>query len=278
MADIDKTIACAFPSRRLTLRSPVARPSLELLVLGAVFLLLGLACVVWFLPELIADTRVGSHYRLAEPGTYQAETYCPSHSVFTWCSLTFTDAEGAHRAMNVSFFGSPFSIDLLSLGRTDDSRLVSVGAQQILTERWLANLLITLFPLCLGAWSTLHWLGMHRMSKRAAALANVGLAPVSVVILSARQDGPTRVFRYRPVAGGKVTRLTTIDDFDPLGFGLYTDKLRDGATARPMALAVCGPDDPTPILLDRELSNLDLTDSERSNLLEVLYPADTNGH
>ncbi|MEL6234347.1 MAG: hypothetical protein AAFR46_08050 [Pseudomonadota bacterium] len=287
-----------FPRRPLTLTPPMPGSAAWLdLALGILVLALGLAQFGYFGPEILADTLVGPH---AHDRSIAVAGQCQNTPVIVWCSLTLTAEDGATAQKFFTYLGSEPAV--FDAGRTATGALVVHQAQAALLNRWLVWFGLGASITALAVFALREAWTQRRMNRALTSLVSTILMPVPVVILSAKRDGDVLVFKYRPLGSGPGgasgsgpggasdsgpggasgsgpgdasgagfgprTRLQTGLDFDPAAYALSVDARGAG---RPVALAVRSKTSP-PVLVDRMLQSLDLTEAERARLLDWLYP------
>ncbi|MEM9199336.1 MAG: hypothetical protein AAGD12_15950 [Pseudomonadota bacterium] len=257
-------LAERFPTRPLTLTPPMPqRSAWRDLSFGLLVLALGLAQFGYFGPEILADSLAGPYER--DPGT-AVTGLCQNTPVIVWCSLQLTAEDGATAQKFFTYLGREPAV--FHAGRTASGALVVHEAQTALLHRWLLWFGLGVPLAALAVFALREAWTQRRMHRALTTLVSAILIPVPVVILSAKRDGDVLAFRYRPRAGGASIRLHTRLDFDPAAYAL---KIAPSGQGRPIALAVRSKTSP-PVLVDRGLHSLDLTEAERARLLDWLYP------
>jgi hypothetical protein len=254
----------ALPDRPVTVRPPATIGPMS--ACGLFTLLFGLlAGAVWWLgPDLVRDWRVGGEVVEAQ-GARIEEQRCRSRlMVFNVCDVTFVAGSGASEQRQTLWY---FFIDRLERGPivlVQPKRAPGGDARETTTDLGLDRLYPRLlaFALIVGMIAICIALSVQvlrqGMATRRALLALSGQA-LHPVIVGLEGNIPIahkrRRWTYVYEEGGRQERafIELAKGVDPL---FVTP---DGKRA----LALAGPGGGVPLLLDKELSALDLTEAER---------------
>ncbi|WP_395676064.1 hypothetical protein [Inquilinus sp.] len=259
----------AFPTRPLRVHAPkpkTIRRILLLIVLELVLLALLAALFVWMAPPLLNDARIRQNPAIAEDGEL-VNGKCQTKLVMTFCDATLSapGPDGTAVRSDVSYF----LLDL-HFGDYDTEVVQSADDPHLLTT----TLGLDYFwdrVLCFAAAVVLLVIGIigmvrgtfrqNRGEREAVALDGQVLTPVPVTILSGRKVRRVITWKFSYPAAGREAKVNVNTNKDFLPFTLDSRGKR--------ALAVTGAAGGTPLLLDAGLSQLELTEPERTALLQA---------
>lgn len=265
----------ALPDRPIGVRppqtmGPASASSLFLLLFG----LLG-GLLWWLGPDLARDWRIGGETMRAE-GARIEQTRCRRRlALITLCDVAFIDQRaadaGGRRALWYFFVdtgrdtGNREAIALIAAKSDPAAITTNLGLEKFYHRLATLTLLVGVLVFCIVLCSQVVLQGMATRTAL-AALDGQRLTPVVVGI-----EGKITVARKRRRwtyvydAGGRQERAFV--EFASRSEPLYAT--RDGKRA----LAVAGLDGGVPLLLDEQLSALDLTAAEKAVFFEVCRAA-----
>lgn len=246
----------------------ISRPGgmfLAVIVLAAIIAFFA----VWQVPSLERDTKIRAN-PLVLPEAEVRDGECTTRKgFFVDCSAHIVyDYQGQHYEADVSLFfidlhSGDYTVDVMIAADQPELATLSIG----LEKYWNRVLLLAAF-LLLFAWVALAGvIGVLRADRAQRKLARPGrLTLVPVAVEEGRGAMGRQVFSYE-MAGGKPAATQFKRGVAPL-------ILWDGEGGSPQGYAVQHADTPVPVLLDRGLKRLELTEAERAPLLAAIARAD----
>jgi hypothetical protein len=261
-------LAHALPRRAIAVRPP---PTVgPLATLGLFALLLGvLGGVLWWLgPDVVRDWRIrGDAVAASEMRIEQGR--CRSWlAIIKVCDVTYANgADGSTRRLWSLFFGVSGEERMELLRSRSDPAQVStrLGLERLYNRSIALTLLTAVLAFCIGAAVQVVHKGM-RLQRAFAAMSGQRLTPVAVEIERKNIVPPRRrMWVYLYDDGGRAGRaVVELSSKDSLVF-LTADER--------WALALRGEQGGTPLLLDAQLTCLDLTEAEKATFKEACRAA-----
>lgn len=265
--DALRQISAALPSRPLRVRPPAM---VGVSSTAAVFaMLFGLiAAVLWWLgPDLLADWRIGRDVVEARQATL-GEAGCRRRIlIFTVCDVTFTEAGSAgtgagSRRLAYVFIGAAGSepITLLRERSAVDARpeaiTTNLGLARFHQRLLTLALIVGFLALCVAGSAQMMLAG----ARARRSLLGLSGQKLSALIVRMESGIPVatrqRRWSYAYEDGSGETQRASVELPTRLGPLFVT-------ADRKRALALQGPGGGVPLLLDAQLSALDLSDAEK---------------
>jgi hypothetical protein len=255
-----QTLDAPFPVRPLNVK-PLKPQKLELLLVASVFFLAaGWFFSVQFGPDLIRDIRIGNS-AVAAPKAIMTLGKCRARALFVyWCDIPIANGS-SHIELHYFFVDEPsakFSAAVLGAKDNPQDLTTDLGLEKLWNR---AAVLGVILLFCVSPVIILPatWMRNRRTGRDFASLSDQGLQFIAVTLQSRRNPKSTQ-WQYK-VPGRR--RWLPVGVTMPYGASPFF--LDPWART---ALAVTPQIDPeaTPMLLDADLTTLDLTEAERQAL------------
>lgn len=271
------SIQAVFPDRKLTLSPQVELEEFGWLLAGGAFALVMILGPIWLWGgDLVRDSVVGGDYDLLAVGSVDFEGECSGRMFLMNCMLTLWNDEGGERVLRAFWVGlqHPATVTIAP-GVAPNGALIVDFMQKALFNRWLSIAVWVGSFAALGAVCAREFVMGRHMRQTLRGMRGARLTPVEVSIEKATLFNNYPTYRYRPLGEKRAFTLTFAQSFDPFAYGLALAAApADGGPhmAKPLALAVRAEAGGPPILLDRDLTTLDLSSEERAAILGLLVP------
>ncbi len=259
----------SLPDRPLRLApGTVSGPRLFLFAL-AIFLLIGGAIAWWQTPGLIRDWQISRNPVVLYDGDIRNGKCTTRKGIFTDCEAHLAyDYNGRHyesdvTLMFVDLHSGDYEVDLVISGDKPELATMSLGLEKL----WNRLTVFALFTLLFFGMAAMLVRQKLRAARASAALARPGrLTLVPAEITQVQEARGNSFVTYRPAEGAKTVLLARFaKGEEPL--------VVQDATGQTFGLAARGETTPMPALLDSGLRRVDLTEAERSAILDALPAA-----
>lgn len=260
----------AFPTRPLRVHAPRPKTVRRILtiLLAEIILIALLAGAVWWMgPSLLNDARIRQNPAVAEAGTV-TDGECKTKLAITFCDATLAApaADGATVSAKVSYlfvdlhFGD-YDTDVVQ--SAEDPRLLTTSLGLDYFWNRVASFAAAVVLLLAGIVGLVRTgFRQQRTEREAVALDGQRLKPMVVTIRGGQKVKRTITWRLAyPAPTGGETKVAVMTGSDFMPFTLDAQGKR--------ALAVTGPAGGTPFLIDSTLARLELTEAERTALLQA---------
>jgi hypothetical protein len=253
------------PQRPLKL-SRHARPAYFWALAGAVFLMvIGLFVMVWQLPGIQHDWAISRNPVVVQDGNIENAKCTTRKGVFTDCEAHLSYMVGSKHyetdvaLMFMDFHSGDYTVDIVRSGDDPSLATMDIGIDKL----WNRVILLAVLMLCtLGAGFALFLQGARNM-RASGLLARAGMyEPIRVAIEATAMAGKRQQVTISNPAGAK-PKAKFMSSFrkaeEPL--------IMQADTGEVYGIAVKLAGTPFPVLLDRGLMRLDLTEAERTTAL-----------
>jgi hypothetical protein len=253
------------PQRPLKL-SRRARPAYVWALIGALFLIaLGLFLLIWQVPGIQHDWTISRNPVLVQDGNIEDAECTTRKGIFTDCEahlsyvVNGTQYETDVALMFFDFNTDGYAVDIVRSGDDPSLATMDIGIEKLWNRVILALIMMLV---TLGAGFALFWQGAQNM-RASGLLARPGLlVPIRVAITSVDTAGSRTHVSVTNPAGARPKKK-------------FASSFRKGeepliiqtGTGEVYGIALQHPDTDVPVLLDRGLMRLDLTETERAAAL-----------